>query len=59
MVEDEIHVDLETGTFIDASSNDEPDILDLDGKIVAPGYLELQSNVSDQAKGLVSKEEFQ
>lgn len=57
MVEDEIHVDPETGTFIDAS-NDESDILDLDGKAVAPGYLELQSNVSDQSKGLLSKEDF-
>ena len=49
LVEDDIHVNLETGRFIDASNN-EPNIIDLEGRTIAPGFLELQSNVSNQAE---------
>lgn len=48
-VEGELHVDLDTGNFTNASNNrPEPDVVNLGGKTIAPGYLELQSNVSDQ-----------
>lgn len=50
IVEDEIHVDPDTGRFVDAPDN-QRDIIDLDGKTVAPGYLELQSNVSEESQG--------
>lgn len=49
IVEDEIHVDLDTGRFIDACTDQADIIIDLDGKTIAPGYLELQSNVSNQS----------
>jgi hypothetical protein len=52
IVEDEIHVDSDTGRFVDASNN-QRDIIDLYGKTVAPGYLELQSNVGEDTQGHV------
>ena len=53
IVEGEIHVDPATGRFIDASDDPDHDrqaeIIDLAGKTIAPGYLELQTNVSDSS----------
>lgn len=48
IVEDEMHVDPDTGRFIDACNDQADIIIDLDGRTIAPGYLELQSNVSNQ-----------
>ncbi len=47
-VEEELHVNPETGRFIDNpnSSSSTVAIVDLQGQTIAPGYLELQTNVS-------------
>ena len=45
-VEDDIHLDAETGRFIDSCDGSQSEVVDLDGETIAPGYLELQSNVS-------------
>jgi N-acetylglucosamine-6-phosphate deacetylase len=45
IIDHDLQVDIDTAKFVD-DPDDQVEIVDLNGKTIAPGYLELQSNVS-------------